>query len=168
MLRFWNLLVFTLIIFFDQLTKLIAASSLIPSRPVPVIPGLFNFTLVYNPGAAFGLFSALPDAYRRFTLLVVSGLALVVVFRFIVKEARDDRVAQAALAGILAGAIGNIIDRVRFDAVVDFLDFYVGKYHWPAFNVADSAISLGVCILVLRLFLAGRKEEAEQQSVQGG
>ena len=68
--------------------------------------------------------------------------------------------SEFALSSILAGAIGNIIDRFRFDSVVDFLDFYVGTYHWPAFNVADSAISVGVFILVIRLFFAAKKDEA--------
>ena len=70
------------------------------------------------------------------------------------KEAKHDPVSQFALVGILSGAVGNLIDRYRFDSVVDFLDFYAARYHWPAFNVADSAISVGVCILLLRVLFA--------------
>ena len=137
----------------DQLTKAIAYTFLENGKPVAVISSVFNLALVYNPGAAFGMFSSLPDASRRIVLLVVSLIALGVVVRFMLHEAKGDRFAQAALGGILGGALGNIIDRIRFDAVVDFLDFYYKSYHWPAFNVADSAISIGVCVLILRVFV---------------
>lgn len=145
-----NALVFLLVLVLDQATKLIACRVLHEGVPVVVIAKLFNITLVFNPGAAFGMFSQLPDFWRRLALVLVSLIALFVVFWFIVKEAKGDKLAGIALSGILAGAIGNIIDRFRFDAVVDFLDFYWATYHWPAFNVADSAISVGVTILVLR------------------
>src|SRR5690554_1170379 len=128
-----NAAAFLVVLVSDQITKTLAQSRLSLGETIEVIPGLFNFTLVYNPGAAFGLFGNLPDFWRRTVLFVVSILALLVVFRFMVKEAKDDRWAQFALSAILAGAIGNIIDRLRFDAVVDFLDFYWQNYHWPAF-----------------------------------
>ncbi|MCB0322311.1 MAG: signal peptidase II [Bdellovibrionales bacterium] len=147
----FNVALFVTVLVLDQLTKYVAQQELLLGEIVPVIPGLFNFTLVYNPGAAFGLFGGLPDPWRQIVLFGVSLLALVVVFRFMRREAKDDPWAQAALSGILAGAVGNIIDRVRFDSVVDFLDFYWGAYHWPAFNVADSAISVGVTILIFRI-----------------
>lgn len=154
-----NFLVFLLILIGDQLTKVLAYTHLSLGRPVPVIPRFFNLTLVYNPGAAFGMFAGLPDTQRRVMLIVVSLIALIVVLRLF-SETKGDWVSQFALSSILAGATGNIIDRFRFDSVVDFLDFYVGTYHWPAFNVADSAISVGVFILVIRLFFAAKKDEA--------
>lgn len=158
-----NAAAFLVVLVSDQITKTLAQSRLSLGEAIEVIPGLFNLTLVYNPGAAFGLFGNLPDFWRRTVLFVVSILALLVVFRFMVKEAKDDRWAQFALSAILAGAIGNIIDRLRFDAVVDFLDFYWGNYHWPAFNIADSAISLGVTILIVRImFFAPPVEEAAE------
>ncbi len=131
---------------------------LVEGQPVPVFSN-FNFTLVYNPGAAFGMFSGLPDVWRRTVLIVVSLLALLVVFRFILKDAKGDLVSQLALSAILGGALGNIIDRFRFDAVVDFLDVYYGTYHWPAFNIADSAISVGVVVLVIRLLFEKQPEK---------
>ena len=146
----------TVLIVIDQITKLLADRFLVPGEPVPIIEGCFNLTLVYNPGAAFGMFGNLPDPYRRFVLAFVSLVALMVVVRFMIREARYDRISQLALVAILSGAIGNIIDRVRLDAVIDFLDFYWGSHHWPAFNVADSAISIGVTVLMLRV-LFGRK-----------
>lgn len=143
-------LLFVVILVLDQITKYAAIAHL-SSGSVRVIPGLFDLTLVYNPGAAFGLFAGLPDVPRRIALATVSALALFVVVKLIFKDAKDDRYSQMALAGILAGAIGNIIDRLRYDAVVDFLDFYWGTYHWPAFNVADSAICVGVTLLAIRM-----------------
>ena len=151
----WCLLVAVLIT--DQLTKWFALQTMVEGKPIPIIPGFFNLTLVFNPGAAFGMFSGLPDTQRRIALGVVSFLAIIVVFRFMLKEAKDDIWSQCALFGILAGAIGNIADRFRFDSVVDFLDFYVKTHHWPAFNVADSAICIGVTILIVRA-LFGRKK----------
>ena len=168
MIRKGAILVCVLLIVIDQLTKIIAERYLFLGEPVPVIDGLFNLTLVYNPGAAFGMFGDLPDPWRRITLGAVSLLALLVVVRFMYKEAREDTVSQYALVAILSGAIGNIIDRVRFDAVIDFLDFYVGEHHWPAFNVADSAITLGAILLIWDQLLAkpdaDRAVEPDQNS----
>jgi len=145
---------FFLVLVLDQGTKFFAGERLQLGEPVPIIDNIFNLTLVYNPGAAFGMFSGLPDMWRRVVLALVSGLALLVVVRFFFKEAKDDNISQCALLSILAGALGNLVDRYRFDSVVDFLDFYWGQYHWPAFNVADSAISLGVAILMFRVLFS--------------
>ena len=150
MSRLLNILVFLVVLAGDQATKVWAYSALSEGSPVTIVPNLFNLTLVYNPGAAFGMFSRMPDFWRRTALILVSVIAILVVVWFILKEAKGDRLAQAALSGILAGALGNIIDRFRFDAVVDFLDFYWRHYHWPAFNMADSAISAGVAVLIYR------------------
>lgn len=145
------LIVFLCVLIIDQLTKILAMHFLVLGHSRPVLPGLFDFTLVFNPGAAFGMFGGLPDTQRRVALATVSVIALVVVFRFMFREARHDNPSQLALSAILAGAVGNIIDRFKFDAVVDFLDCYYGNYHWPAFNIADSAISIGVVVLIFRM-----------------
>ena len=134
----------------DRVTKIAAETNLVLNQPVPIVK-FFNLTLVYNKGAAFGMFSGLPDNLRRFILVIISIIALLIVTYVILKEfSRTDRWAMSALALILGGAIGNIYDRMRFDYVIDFLDFYAGRYHWPAFNVADSAICIGVFILIVR------------------
>ncbi len=153
-MRVKKFFLFLAVLVSDQWTKHLAVSGLSLGEPVPIIDGLFNLTLVYNPGAAFGMFGDLSDTTRRILLSVVSCLALIVVVRFMFKEAKYDQVSQFALIGILGGALGNVIDRYRFDSVVDFLDFYWGRYHWPAFNIADSAISVGVVILMLRVLFA--------------
>jgi signal peptidase II len=158
-----KILLFALVLVLDQWTKTIAAQSLSVNDPLAVIPDLFNLTLVYNPGAAFGMFSGLSDGWRRITLAVVSIIALIVVLHFMFKEAKGDKVSQYALIAILAGAAGNLIDRYRFDSVVDFLDFYWKNYHWPAFNIADSAISVGVAVLMVRV-LFSKPEKIEPAS----
>jgi signal peptidase II len=141
---------FLFILVLDLGTKHLAEAHLVYGESVPVISGLFDFTLVYNKGAAFGMFSGLEDGVRRLALGSVSVVAIVVIL-FMFREARGDLKLQLALSGILAGAVGNIVDRVRYDAVVDFLDFYIGSYHWPAFNIADSAIVVGVGMLIYRM-----------------
>lgn len=143
--------IFFCILILDQATKYVALYYLNDDIPRSVIPGFFDLVLVFNKGAAFGMFSDWPDALRWTALGVVSVVALIVVFRLLLWETKGDRVSQAALSAVLAGACGNVIDRARFDAVVDFLDFYYGTYHWPAFNIADSAISVGVAVLMLRM-----------------
>jgi signal peptidase II len=123
-----------------------------------MIDGFFNFTLVLNRGAAFGLFSSIPDPWRGIVLSVTSIIALVFVAFLLTKDFRHNQAAHAALGMIVGGGVGNAIDRIQHGAVVDFLDFYFGNYHWPAFNVADSAIFVGVAIL---LFLGSQKPQAQ-------
>ncbi len=158
-------LFFLVIVLLDQTTKWLAVKYLSDNQSIPVIPGFFNFTLVYNPGAAFGMFSMWPDALRRTSLAIVSIIALIIVVRFMAKEAKEDLISQIALVGVLSGAIGNIIDRVRLDRVIDFLDFYWNNLHWPAFNVADSAISVGVVVLIGRMLFAEKPAEQKDMSV---
>lgn len=152
-----------LLIFIDQLSKYFAEQHLQLGQPVEVIPSLFNFTLVYNPGAAFGLFADLPQTIRRVVLLAVSVLAFIVVY-IMYQDTKEDPYSVFALGLIVAGAIGNLIDRLRYDAVVDFLDFYWQNYHWPAFNVADMCICIGVAILVLRMLFAHHSEPEKDSS----
>jgi signal peptidase II len=136
-------------IIIDQISKYLILTSLIPGEVVPVVPGFFNITLTFNPGAAFGLWSNLAPGWRELALALSIALALGVVFFFLRQPAYQSLVAKISLSAVLGGAIGNIIDRLVYGSVVDFLDVYIGQSHWPAFNVADSAISLGVIALVL-------------------
>ena len=143
-------LISVLILVLDRITKIAAEENLILNHPIPVIP-FFNLTLVYNKGAAFGMFSGFPDDLRRFILVILSIVALLIVGYVVIKEfSKTDKGAMSALGLILGGAIGNIYDRMQYDFVIDFLDFYVGRYHWPAFNIADSAICVGVFVLIVR------------------
>jgi signal peptidase II len=139
------------VLILDQVTKLIALDRLLPGIPVSVVDGFFSLTLVMNPGLAFGMLSSTPSAWRW----VVAVLSMVALAVLTVVGARllsaGGRVTRLALGLIFGGAVGNLIDRGRFGAVVDFLDFHWRGYHWPAFNAADSAISVGVALLALRI-----------------
>ena len=140
----------------DQLTKLAALTWLPPYRPQPVAP-MFNLTLMYNEGAAFSLLAP-AGGWQRWLL---SGLALVISVVMVVWMKRlqaDERLAAVGLALILGGAIGNLIDRLWRGRVTDFLDFYYGSWHWPAFNFADTAITTGAVLMVLDALFAGRRQ----------
>ena len=146
--RAWLALI--LVIVLDQLSKSLILSSFSVGEVRSIIPGFFNLTLTYNPGAAFGLLSDLPDGSRVLVLSLTICAALAAVGYFLLNEYYDDGIGQIGLLMIVGGAIGNIIDRARFGEVVDFLDVYFRSYHWPAFNIADSAICLGVTVLLFR------------------
>lgn len=135
----------------DQLSKKVVVDLLSPGDRIGVISGVFDVTLVFNKGAAFGLFSGVESDVVRYGLLAISTIiALLVLVVVLLREYRHDRFGQAVVGLVLGGAIGNIIDRVRLGQVIDFLDFYIGEHHWPAFNVADSAICVGVILLLIR------------------
>jgi signal peptidase II len=119
---------------------------------IPVIEGYFNITYVKNPGAAFGFLSNASPQFRSLFLISVTVIAIVLILYFISKNTSKEVFLTFSLSLILGGAVGNLIDRIRFGAVTDFLDFYISSYHWPAFNVADSAISLGALVLVVEVF----------------
>jgi signal peptidase II len=139
------------ILVLDQITKHLALVHLPPAGPVDIISGFFSLTLVMNPGLAFGFLGTTPDAWRWIVaLLSIGALAVLGVVGFRLLPS-GGALSGLALGLVFGGAVGNLIDRARFGAVVDFLDFYWRDYHWPAFNVADSAISVGVALLALRL-----------------
>jgi signal peptidase II len=136
------------VVWLDQYTKALVVARFERGEVLPVIPDFFNLILTYNRGAAFGLFSGLPEGMRQVVLGVTSFLALMLVLYFLVRDYKGILAAQIALAFVIGGAVGNLIDRMMLGEVVDFLDFYIGEYHWPAFNVADSAIFVGVALLL--------------------
>jgi signal peptidase II len=144
------------IVVFDQVTKLWALRELTLGGSVRVIDGLFSLTLVMNPGLAFGMLAGVPEGFR-WAVGLLSVVALMVLAGVATRLLpRGGPISRLAIGLIFGGAIGNLIDRLRFGAVVDFLDFYWRGWHWPAFNVADSAISIGVVLLALQMILADR------------
>jgi len=146
-----------LVVVLDQATKWLALGMLDPYRPVPLIPFL-NFTLMFNDGAAFSFLSG-AGGWQRW---LFAGFALamsVVLLIWLLRLGSRERLTAGALSLVLGGAVGNLIDRVATGRVVDFIDFYVGKWHWPAFNVADSAITLGVVLLLLSSLREGQGEQ---------
>ncbi len=132
----------------DQATKWVALAELALHERNPVIPGFFNLTLVYNYGAAFSFLADHGGWQRWFftALAVVASIALTV---WLSRMKPYERWSAIGVAMIIGGAVGNLIDRVRFGYVVDFLDFFIGTYHWPAFNVADSVIVVGAAVLLI-------------------
>ena len=145
-----------LVVVADQITKALIIKYLPLHKSIPVIAGIFDITHILNPGGAFGLMANMSVVVRTVVFLFISSLAVGLIFYFYIKT---PRFLAAGFALIFGGAIGNLIDRVRFGVVVDFLDFYIGKYHWPAFNIADSAITVGIFIFIYHLLLKKMPEE---------
>lgn len=147
----------------DQLSKLYVDRVMSLYQSVPVIDGLFNFTYLRNRGAAF---SFLSDASWRLPFFIVVSIIALLVIILAFRRMRDDqKLAQASLAMIFSGAIGNLIDRLRLGEVIDFLDVYWKKHHWPAFNIADSLICVGVALIALDMFREERRGNAGGDTV---
>ena len=136
------------IIIVDQVTKYILKINLALHDHIVILDNFFNITHVLNPGGAFGFFAEKSPEIRKFIFLFLSSLVALFVLWFYKKCAETYIFLSYGLALIFGGAIGNLIDRFLYGKVVDFLDFYIGSAHWPAFNIADSAISVGMGILI--------------------
>ncbi len=139
------LVISALVIVLDQVTKYWVSQSLAPGESVPVMP-FFNLVLTYNTGAAFSFLSH-ASGWQRGFFTVIAALASLFIIYFIRRYHQEKRFSFG-LSLILGGALGNLWDRIMLGHVVDFLDFYVQAYHWPAFNVADSAITCGAVLLI--------------------
>jgi len=136
----------------DQLSKWYISSTMSLHASYPVIDGFFNITYVRNPGAAFGFLANAAPLFRSGFLITVSVAAIVMILWYLARGRSVGVLLTSALALITGGAAGNLIDRVWFGNVIDFLDVYAGAWHWPTFNVADSAISIGAVLLVVEMF----------------
>lgn len=148
-------LVSVVVLVLDQVTKVYINRTMQLYQSFPVIDGLFNITYLRNKGAAFSFLSTF--AYRRGFFIMVSLIAVVAILVAYRKLRDDQRLAAFSLGLILSGAIGNLIDRARLGEVIDFLDVYWQSHHWPAFNVADSAICVGVFLLAVDMFMEERR-----------
>ena len=135
----------------DRWTKVLIQKRFDLNESIPVIDGFFNITYVRNTGVAFGIFSSISSPAKSVLLSVFTAFAAVVVVTYSVRSPARNRLLQVALGLILGGALGNLYDRLAYGYVVDFLEFYAGSYHWPSFNVADSAISVGVALLAIEI-----------------
>lgn len=144
------------IILLDQASKHWALRSLIPYQPEALMP-MVNFTLAYNTGAAFSFLSSTGD-WHRWLFTGFSGLMSTVLLIWIIRLPQTARLQLLGLSLILAGAVGNLIDRIFLGHVIDFIDVYYTHYHWPAFNLADSAICAGAFLLVVDMFFQAKKE----------
>ena len=142
-----------LVILLDQVTKMLIVKALPMHATKPVIDGFFNLVHVLNPGGAFGLMADMSPTVRAIVFLVISAMAIGLILYFYHTTPDNRPWLATGFALIFGGAVGNMIDRVRLGAVIDFLDFHFKSLSWPAFNVADSAITTGVGIFVLHLVL---------------
>lgn len=145
----------------DRVTKILAERGLTMGNPVEVIPGLFQLTLVHNTGMAFGLLSGVSIPGKAWVLTAVSAALLLAIGWFAYRAGPLSAMTMVGITAMLAGAIGNMLDRVIHGYVVDFFDFYVGSAHWPAFNVADAMICTGVGLLLLESVRDLRREARE-------
>ncbi len=150
--KYTKLLVISgLVVILDQLTKLLILKNLPLFHSVTVIPGFFNITHILNPGGAFGFLAHQNSHFRNLLFLLASSIAICFIYFFYKSVSTTQPLLASGLALIFGGAVGNLIDRIRFGRVVDFLDFHIGSHHWPAFNVADSAITIGITVFVFHL-----------------
>jgi signal peptidase II len=162
-MRKYHFLIAALVVIFDRLAKWIVDKNIALHESVAVVPGFFHLTHVENRGAAFGLFAESPSEWKIAVLVLFSLVALVVVSALLWKNSHAMTTTGVGLALILGGALGNLWDRLVSGQVVDFLDFYLGSYHWPAFNLADSAIVVGALLLVTEILFS--KTPSEQKVV---
>ncbi|NNF99989.1 MAG: signal peptidase II [Desulfobacteraceae bacterium] len=145
------ILISGIVVLLDQITKIAILDAVPMYQTISVIPGFFNLSHIHNPGGAFGFLSASNSSWLNTGFLVVTLLALGLIFYFYKTTPETHKMLAAGFALICGGAIGNFIDRIRFGEVVDFLDFYIGQWHWPSFNVADSAITIGILVFLYHI-----------------
>lgn len=156
-------LVVASIVSLDQITKAYIANSMHIHESITIIPGYFNLTYIRNPGAAFGIMGSTSSGFRLIFFFLTSLFAMGLLITIFLRLDSRDWWGQMTIASIFGGAIGNFVDRLQYGEVIDFLDFYINGYHWPAFNVADSAISVGVVSLLLLFAFEKRKPDLTTQ-----
>jgi signal peptidase II len=153
-LRIIMLVIAVLVFAGDRVTKALVEERIPDHAVIPILPGCFNLTNTKNTGAAFGMFSESPAAWKTAVLVVVSVVLLVSVVGIVWRTGRLHWATSVGLACILGGALSNLYDRIRMGQVVDFLDFYLRTYHWATFNLADSSIVVGAGILVAQVIFS--------------
>jgi signal peptidase II len=149
----------------DQFVKQLVDRLLVLYESHTVIPGLLSFTHTRNWGAAFGLFSDRTLPAQTLVLTIVSLVALVAIFLYFLRLPTERILPRVGLALVLGGACGNLLDRIRLGYVIDFLDVYWREYHWPTFNVADSAITVGVGLLLIDMLRDHAPHAAESEAI---
>lgn len=146
--RFWYFLVFVFAVVLDQISKILIIRTLPLYSSIKLIPGLFDLTHLHNPGGAFGFLANQSELLRTIVFIGAAFIALLIILWFFKTTPVDFKWLRTAYIMILGGAVGNLIDRIRMGYVVDFLDVYYKQIHWPAFNIADSFISIGMGIII--------------------
>jgi signal peptidase II len=163
--KYWILILLTpIVVIIDQLTKTMALN-LLESQTITLIPGYFNLVLVKNTGMVFGLLNNMEGAWRMPLLVGVSCVAILIIFHLLRQARPSAFLLPLSLSFILSGAIGNLLDRFRWGYVVDFINMHYHDKHWPTFNIADSAITVGIILLILdTLRTPTEKEDKGQES----
>ncbi|MBI3604877.1 MAG: signal peptidase II [Nitrospirae bacterium] len=150
-----------LVVVTDQLTKAYIARSFQLYESTVVIKHFFSLTYTRNPGAAFGFLAEQNGQFRTVFFILISCAAFFSLGYFFMKTPSGDTLSLAAISLILGGAAGNFLDRLQMGEVIDFLDFYIGRHHWWIFNIADSAITVGISLILLQVFLKKNNKESE-------
>ncbi len=164
-MRKYHILIAAAVVVLDRITKWLIAQKITLHDSVDIVPGMFRLTHVQNQGAAFGLFADSPSEWKVAMLILFSIAALGVVSALLWKNGNAMNATAIALSLVMGGAVGNLWDRVAAGRVIDFLDFYLGSHHWPAFNIADSAIVVGALLLLTEIFLTTPQEEKAEEKV---
>lgn len=146
-----------MLIILDQFTKFWVQNHIPQNHSVNIFPGFFSLTHIRNPGVAFGLFADHGSEYKALIFIVFSSIAIAAILVFFYQTPPKNRILLVGLILIFSGAIGNLIDRIMYQEVVDFLDFYYGRFHFPAFNIADSCITVGVDFYLWTCFNRNQK-----------
>jgi signal peptidase II len=162
------LILTAVVILLDRLSKIWIIGHIRPGSAITVIPSVFRITHVLNTGAAFSLLENLPPDAVRLGLIAFSAVAVLIVFTMLWRTGRALTLTSVALALILGGALGNLYDRIRFHHVVDFLEVRIIHYHWPDFNIADSAIVVGACLLFIEIFRPQPGDEEVHRAATDG
>ncbi len=163
--KYWILLVICIgILLLDQWTKSMVVQRLPLYQRVNVIQGFFDLTHVRNTGGAFGIFGGEKGGLGSILFVGISLVAIGAVVLLFLKIKENEKTLAFSFSLILSGAVGNLIDRLRYGEVVDFLDFHLSTYHWPAFNVADSAICVGIGLMALELLRGDRGKSTKSQA----
>lgn len=140
-----------IVVALDQISKASILAFVPLYRSIPVVPGCFNLTHIQNPGGAFGFMAQQNSPLHHVVFVALSVAALCLVFYFYISTPSHYRFLSAGFALIFGGAVGNLVDRIRFGSVIDFLDVFIGRFHYPAFNIADSAVTIGIGIFLYHL-----------------
>jgi signal peptidase II len=156
-----------IILLCDHLSKWIASTRLDPHRSFDIIPGFFSFSLVHNTGVAFGIFSGAMNLWKPYALAGIALIALIAIFIYSIRVPLNRKLLHCALAVTMGGIMGNLFDRLLHGYVVDFIDIHLRDvYYWPTFNIADSAITIGIALLLIDSVVNQRSEEPAGDAVK--
>ena len=147
----------------DQYTKFMVTLHIPINYSIKVVDGLFNITHIRNSGVAFGIFSDQNSELKPFILIFISIIAIMAILVIFHQTGKNKKMVHTGLVLIFSGAIGNLIDRVLHKEVIDFIDFFIDNQHWPAFNIADSCITIGVMLMVVDMLLGGETSDSSDR-----